>query len=74
MQEYVINVTEIEELQTIKNLTELDKIFTRARTTVIGGEKVMLVRKNPDGSRHKFDEITTPEDLETYRNNVYKYL
>ena len=73
MQAYEINVTEIEELQTIANLRALDRIFMRAAQTIVGGEKVILVRKT--GSiKEKFDEITTPEDLEAYKKGVYKYL
>jgi hypothetical protein len=73
MQAYEINVTEIEELQTIANLRALDKIFTRARQTIVGGEKVILVRQTGP-QKEKFDEITTPEDLEAYKKGVYKYL
>lgn len=73
MQAYEINVTEIEELQTIANIRALDKIFTRANQTIVGGEKVILVRK-AGGKKEKFDEITTPEDLEAYKKGVYKYL
>ena len=74
MQEYEINVTEIEDLQTYQNKDALDKIFTRAERTVLGGEKVILVRGYPDGRREKFDELTTEEDLAAYKRNVYKYL
>lgn len=73
MQAYEINVTEIEELQTIANTRALDNIFTRARQTIVGGEKVILVRSSAN-RKEKFDEITTPEDLEAYRKGVYKYL
>ena len=73
MQAFEINVTEIEELQTIANLHALDKIFTRAKQTIVGGEKVILVRKTGSATQ-KFDEISTPEDLEAYKKGVYKYL
>jgi hypothetical protein len=74
MQEYIINVSQIEELQTINDLDSLDKIFTRASHTIIGGEKVVLVRSNARGKTEKFDEITTEGDLATYKKSVYKYL
>jgi len=73
MQPYEINVTEIEELQTIANLRALDAIFTRAQQTIVGGEKVLLVRQSGK-TKEKFDEITTPEDLAAYKKGVYKYL
>lgn len=74
MLEYTIDVTEIEELQTIKNVDSLDIIFGRAERMIVGGGKVILVRRNPDGKKHKFDEISTESDLHAYRNSVYKYL
>jgi len=74
MQEYIINVGEIEELQTIKNIDSLDIIFARAKSTVVNGESVILVRKYMDGRTERFDEITTLEELDTYRKGVYKYL
>lgn len=74
MQEYIINVTQIEELQTIKNIDELDKIFTRASRTIIGGEKVLLVRGSANGKTEKFDELSTEQDLAAYKQSVYKYL
>ena len=74
MQDYVINVTEIEELQTIKDIVTLDKIFSRAQTTVVGGAAVVLVRKKPGGKAEKFDELSTETDLAEYRKKVYKYL
>lgn len=74
MQEYIINVAEVEELQTIKNVDALDTIFARAKSTVVNGESVIIVRKFNDGRTERFDEITTLEELETYRKHVYKYL
>jgi hypothetical protein len=74
MQDLIINVNEIEELQTIKNIDELDKIFTRAQRTVIGGGTVQLIRKEANGQSNKFDEITTEDDLAAYKKSVFKYL
>lgn len=74
MQDYVINVSHIEELQTLNDKDALDNIFERAQRVVVGGGSVVLVRQNPNGQREKFDAFSTEEDLATYRNNVYKYL
>jgi hypothetical protein len=74
MQDYTINVTQIEELQTISNTDELENIFARAKSAVVNGAKVILVRKEANGTENKFDEIDTLDTLEAYRNGVFKYL
>lgn len=74
MKEYIINVTHIEELQTISNIKELDKIFARAKSTIVNGEPVLLVRKQANGLTEKFDELTTLDALKEYKDGVYKYL
>ena len=74
MQEYTINVGEVEELQMIKDTDKLDQMFVRAKSMVVQGGAVVLLRKNPDGTSYKFDEITTESDLETYRETVFRYL
>ncbi len=74
MFEFIINVSEIEELQTIENRDALDIIFTKAERTVVGGGIVSLVRKAADGKVSKFDEFSTEADLAQYKKNVYKYL
>lgn len=74
MQEYRIDVGQIEELQTISNKDELDRIFNRAKTTIVNGEKVILLRRQFNGAVEKFDEYSTLEELAEYRNQVYKYL
>ncbi|WP_018615597.1 hypothetical protein [Segetibacter koreensis] len=74
MSEYTINVSEVEELQTISNVTELNKMFAKAQSTVVQGGTVVLVRRTPDGAVYKFDELTTEEDLENYKQTVLKYL
>lgn len=74
MQEYKIDVSEIEALQTIKNMQALNRIFKDAKETLVNGEAVWLTRKSPDGSLQKFDELTTAEDLNAYKKSVYKYL
>ena len=74
MQPYEINVAQIEELQTIANLRKLDQIFARAQATLVGGETVILLRQTGSGPKEKFDAITTLEDLNRYKETVYKYL
>ena len=74
MNDYKINVAQIEELQTIGNTVELETIFARAKSAVVNGAKVILVRKEASGKESKFDEIDTLDTLEAYRNNVFKYL
>jgi hypothetical protein len=74
MNDYVINVTQIEELQTIQNIDELEKIFGRAKSAVVNGAKVILVRKEASGKAAKFDEIDTLDDLDKYQKGVFKYL
>lgn len=74
MPEFTINVSDVEELQTIKNLDELNKIFARAQSTVIQGGSVVLVRGTSSGEEYKFDELTTEADVENYKQAVFKYL
>jgi len=74
MQEYVIDVSQIEELQTISNKDELATIFERAKRTIVNGERVVLIRRQTNGRPEKFDEFTTLEELADYKNKVYKYL
>ena len=74
MQEYIIDASHIEELQTISNKDELDKIFERAKQTIVNGESVILVRKQLNGKQEKYDELTTLDELYDYRKQVYKYL
>ena len=74
MNDYIINVTAIEEYQNVKNLGELEKIFDRAKSAVVNGVKVLLVRKEKNGKANKFDELDTLEELEEYRKQVFKYL
>lgn len=74
MDDYTINVTRIEELQTISNKDELETIFARAKSAVVNGAKVILVREEASRVKNKFDEIDTLDDLETYRKRVFRYL
>lgn len=74
MREYEIDVSGIEELQTLNDSIELEKIFFRAKSTIVNGEKVFLVRKDKRGRSEKFDEVSTEEELQKYRERVFRYL
>ena len=74
MEEYTIYVNEVEEWQTVNDTVSLDTVFQRAKRNLVGGGTVALVRKNSNGRNDKFDELSTLEDLEAYRKNVYKNL
>ena len=74
MREFVIDVTRIEELQTLNDKDELERIFSRAQSAIVNGEVVMLVRKDKQGVSQKFDELSTLEDLDRYKEAVFKYL
>ena len=74
MKEYVINVAKIEELQTLRDKTELEKIFDKAKSTIVNGERVLMIRKDRTSASQKFDEFSTLEDLELYKKRVLKYL
>jgi len=74
MNEFEINVTEVEELQVTNSIADLEQIFSKSKSIIVQGETVTLVRKNSDGSTYKFEELTTESDLENYRQSVFKYL
>jgi hypothetical protein len=74
MSDYIINVAQIEEYQTLNDRRSLDAIFRKAQSAVVGGEVVALVRQNPNGQSYRFEEISTLEDLNAYKKNVYKYV
>ena len=74
MKPYNIDVFEIETLQTIGDQLSLNKIFEKAKSTIVNGEVVTLSRKSNNTSVQSFDTISTLEDLEEYRKGVFKYL
>jgi len=74
MAEFTINVNEVEDLQTISNVTELNQMFSKAQSTIVQGGTVIITRRAPDGSVYKFDEITTEEEMDNYKKSVFKYL
>ena len=74
MTDYIINVSKIEDYQTLNNTDELEKIFARAKTAIVNGAKVILSRKESSGQMNKFDEMDTLEALEIYKEQVFKYI
>jgi hypothetical protein len=74
MLDLTINVSEIEEWQTLKDTDALDQVFARAQRVITGGGIVELMRKQPDGTTYKFDELDTLEALQFYKQSVYKYI
>jgi hypothetical protein len=74
MDELIIQVNRIEDLQDTGNTKALEKIFEKAKSTIVNGEKVLLARKEKDGRLEMFESFTTLEDLEVYRLRVFRYL
>lgn len=74
MQSYIINLNKVEELQMIKDSNELERIFNRAKSTIVQGEKVVIIRTNPGGASNQVDELSTEPELEQYKETVMKYL
>ena len=74
MSEYIIYVGQIEELQMLNDRNALDAIFRKAKSAVVGGEVVALVRQSANGQSYRFEEISTLEDLDEYKKKVYKYV
>jgi hypothetical protein len=69
-----INVTQIEEWQTIEDINSLENIFMKAQQVLTGGGIVNLIRRYANGNSDKFDELSTLEDLAAYKKAVFKYL
>ena len=74
LNEYIINVSAVEELQMLSDVAGLERLFAKAQSTIVQGGTVVLVRQNADGSTYKFDAITSEADLLTYKEAVCKYL
>lgn len=74
MEDFVIVVNKIEELQTISDRQELELIFEKAKRTIIGGQEVILVRENSDGQQYKFQTISSEQDFESYKKQVFRFL
>lgn len=74
MEDYVIDVTKMEELQMIKDLAGLEDILQKARVNIVRGGKVVLVRTDVAGHQTAFDSFTNLDDFAAYRKNLLKYL
>ncbi|WP_298734299.1 hypothetical protein [uncultured Chitinophaga sp.] len=74
MEDYIIVVNRIEELQSIQDRQELERIFDKARRTIIGGMDVILVRENRNGQQEKFDTLSNEQDFEEYRKRVFRLI
>ncbi len=71
---YTINIGVVEELQMLKDMPELNRIFSKAKSTVIQGGTVAINRTNSDGSIYTTDEISSEADLKAYQEKIFKYL
>ena len=74
MEDYIINVGNIEEMQLFNDQSGLDSVFAKAKSNIVCGGKVILERKDLSGRSYQFEEFTTLEDLSVYKKNVYKLL
>lgn len=74
MIEFTIDIGQVEEWQVLKDIQELNRMFTKAKSTVVQGGIVLLSRNNTDGNSYKTEEITTETELKIYREKVFKYL
>jgi hypothetical protein len=74
MEDFIINVGQVEEMQIIKDLQALDEIFQRAKKNRVGGGMVILVRDQRSGESWRVGELTNLEDFDEYKKRVYKYL
>jgi len=74
MEDFIIIVNRIEELQSTQDVQELERIFEKARRTIIGGMSVILVRENRDGKQEKFETYSNEQDFEEYRKKVFRYI
>ncbi|BAV05131.1 hypothetical protein SAMN05421788_11529 [Filimonas lacunae] len=74
MEDYIINVSQIEELQMIKDVAGLEEILQRAKVNIVRGGQVVLVRVDAAGNQNRFDTFTNLEEMTAYRKNVLKYL
>lgn len=73
MQDMRIDVSQVEEWQTLKDVKELERLFEKAQSTIVNGAAVVLYRKTA-GRKEPFQTIDNLEDLKQYRNQVMKYL
>ena len=74
MEDYIINIGQVEEMQMIKDLQALDEIFQRAKRNLVGGGLVILERVQRSGEPWRVGELTNLEEFDEYKKKVYKYL
>jgi hypothetical protein len=74
MDDFIINVGNVEEFQMTKDVPALDELFQRAKRVLVGGGLVVLVRELRNGDSYRFEEFSNLDEFETYKKNVYKYL
>jgi len=74
MEDFVIVVNRIEELQSIQDREELERIFNKAKRTIVGGMDVILVREDRSGRQEKFQTFSNENDFEEYRKRVFRLL
>lgn len=74
MEDFIIVVNRIEELQSIQDRQEIERIFERAKRTVVGGMNVVLVRRDTKGGEERFDTISNEQDLIEYRDRVLRLI
>jgi hypothetical protein len=74
MEDYIISVSKVEEWQMTNDVAALDTVFERAKRVLVGGGIVALVREQRSGEVYRFEEFSTLEDLEGYRERVYRWL
>jgi hypothetical protein len=74
MEDFVIVVNRIEELQSTQDRQELERIFDKAKRTIVGGMDVILVREDQNGNREKFETFSNEHDFEEYRKRVFRLI
>ena len=74
MEKFRIDIAKIEEWQTIADISSLGKLFQQAKSAIVNGNPVLLVRNDRFGKQEPFDEFSTLEDLDRFRQSIFKYL
>ena len=74
MEDFIISVGKVEEWQMTNDITSLDAVFDRAKRVLVGGGVVALVREQRTGEVYRFEEFSTLEDFEKYREGVYRWI
>jgi len=72
--EYLVEINIVEELQNTANRRELDRLFVKAKSTLVQGGNIILCRREKNGTLARFDMIDTDFDLLVFEKKVYQYL